>query len=435
MMRFQFRKLLSGLRSSQHGNAVLMTALGLPVLLAATGYGVDTAQWYMWKRELQHSVDQGAIGGAWALAYSSTSDYNTRAKQEYYGNQDLIKGFASAPTVLLTNWDGGSNNSVKVTGTASRRLPFSGMLFNSSAVISASAQAAFAPGASYNACLITLKKDGTTFTVGGNATVIADCGFGALSCDNDAITIDGSSTVQTKSITTCGTADVPTSLQGTVNEGVHGMTDAYKNTYVPTPKAPDDKTQNPKCNGNGKKAIAVLSPGIYNGGYTANCTTQFKPGVYFINGGVLDLSTNAEVTGNNVMFVLQNGATIKLGGQGGAGSLTLSPLGDQAATVNGGAYASHADEISQMLVMQDSSNTSVVDSKINGNSEVNVSGTMYMPKTNLTINGTSGTKSNLCFQISAYTLKISGNSYLQTLCDANSTTSLGSTVAGVRLIG
>ena len=72
MRRFLRRK-LAGLHECKSGNATLMTALGLPALLGATGYGVDTAQWYMWQRELQHSVDQAAIGGAWVLAYDEDS--------------------------------------------------------------------------------------------------------------------------------------------------------------------------------------------------------------------------------------------------------------------------------------------------------------------------------------------------------------------------
>lgn len=425
---------LARLRRSRRGSTMMLTALALPALIAAIGYGVDTAQWYMWKRELQHSVDQAALGGAWAKSYSATADYSTRALQEFNANQSVTAGFAATPNIQLASYSGGSNNSVLVTVTATRHLPFSGSLFNTSATIAVSAQAAFAPGGSYSACLVSLKKEGTAFTVGGNATVIANCGLGALSCSNNAITIDGSASVTTTSIVTCGTASVPAGLQSKVTEGATALEDVYKNWTVPAPTASTpDQTKANHCNGNGNKAIATLDPGIYQGGFTASCNTTFNAGVYFFDGGTVDLSTNANVIGNNVLFILRNGATIKLGGQGSGGSLQLSPMTEQqlAATP----YSADANKLSQMLVMQDSTNTEPVEMHINGNTNVTMSGILYLPKGNVTVNGNASSSSNLCFQISSYTLHISGSAYLQTLCSASQTTSIGSATAKVNLVG
>lgn len=426
-------KRLVGLRRSVRGNAMMITALAMPVLLGATGYGVDTAQWYMWKRELQHSVDQAALGGAWARAYNPTADYETRAKQEFDSNQAVTSAFTATPVVSLTSYSGGSNNSVLVTTTATRRLPFSGMLFDRSATIAVSAQAAFAPGGSYSACLVSLKRDGTAFTVGGSATVIANCGLGALSCSDDAIMIDGSANVTTTSIVTCGTANVPANLQGKVTDGVTSLEDVYADWEIPAPNAnTQNQTKTNYCVGNGQKAIANLNPGIYTGGYTASCNTTFNSGIYFFDGGIVDLTTNANVIGNNVLFVLRNGATIKLGGQGN-GSLQLSPMTE--AQLLATPYAANAARLSKMLVMQDGTNPNPVDMVLNGNVNVTMSGILYLPKGNVTVNGNASSSSNLCFQISSYTLKISGSAYLQTLCDAASSTALGNGAAKVRLVG
>ncbi|MEZ5689383.1 MAG: pilus assembly protein TadG-related protein [Caenibius sp.] len=100
--------LLRRLRKCASGNALVLVGIGLPALIGATGYGVDTAQWYMWKRELQHSVDQAAIAGAWALAYDPTTDtYTTRAQQEYTANLNVVADFAvETPDVALANYQG-----------------------------------------------------------------------------------------------------------------------------------------------------------------------------------------------------------------------------------------------------------------------------------------------------------------------------------------
>ena len=435
-MKRQFAKMparLTDLWRSKNGNAMMLTALAMPALIGATGYGVDTAQWYMWKRELQHSVDQAAMGGAWARSYSATGDYSTRALQEFNANQSVTAAFAATPDVQLANHNGGTNNSVLVSVTATRRLPFSGYLFNTAATIAVSAKAAFAPGGIFSACLVSLKEDGTAFTVGGNATVIANCGLGALSCDADAILIDGSANVTTTSIVTCGTANVPAELQGKVTNGATSLSDVYASWTVPAPTASTpNRTKANHCVGNGTKAIATLSPGVYTGGFTASCNTTFGSGVYFFDGGTVDLSTNASVIGNNVLFILRNGAKIKLGGQGN-GSLQLSPMTEQQLLAT--PYAADAARLSQMLIMQDATTDDPVDIIINGNTNVQMSGILYLPKGNVTVNGNAASASNLCFQISSYTLHISGSAYLKTLCSADQTTSIGTAAPTVNLVG
>ena len=438
-MRRTLRRTLADLCGCESGNAVLMTALGVPALLGATGFGVDTAQWYMWQRELQHSVDQAAIGGAWSLAYDEASaDYQTRAEQEFYANQNVTEGFDSAPNIQLANFEFGVNNSVIVSASATRRLPFTGLLLNRATTISVSAQAAFREGGQFQACLITLNPDGTTFEVGGDAHVIANCGLGALSCSEDAIVIDGSATVETTSIATCGTVSVPPENQAAVTENLPSgaLTDAYDDIPIPQPQADTPSRENRNqdyCVGNGKNAIANLSPASYVGGIIAKCATNFSPGVYFIDGGTLDLSTGAPVVGQNVLFVLRNGAQIKLGGQGGSGSISLSPMRevDLASTP----YATDADRLAGMLfIEQKDEGDEPVDHQINGNSKLNIEGVIYLPNGNVQINGDSGTTSQLCFQISAWTLDIRGSAYLRTLCDVEDSTELGGVASGVRLV-
>jgi Flp pilus assembly protein TadG len=171
------RHLFGKLRSNLSGNATLLVALGMPALIGGAGFAVDTAQWYMWKRELQHSVDQAAYAGALALAHEdSIANYETRATQEYQTNLDKVKDFASTPSISIANYAAGLDNSVIVSATATKSLPFSSFLTGSAATIRATAQASFAPGGNYQACLIALAEDGTSLDIGGNATVSARCG-------------------------------------------------------------------------------------------------------------------------------------------------------------------------------------------------------------------------------------------------------------------
>lgn len=411
---------------------MMLTAIAMPALIGGAGMAVDTAQWYLWKRELQHSVDQAAIGGAWALTNpASENKYRTRALQEFSANLDITQHLASQPEVSLASFGDGDNNSVVVVATASKRLPFSGFLLKSPAVVRARAQASFAEGKNYHACLIATTDTGTGVDIGGNATVNAECGIAALSCDEGAVQIDGSATVKTDSIATCGTADVPEDNQDVVAEGVRGLKDPYAGLIPPTNPTP----QNYSCKSTGgkhKTNVATLNAGTYSGGITVKCSTVFNPGIYVIDGGVLDLSANYNVTGTNVMFVLKNGATIKFGGEGNDNSISLTPM--QAGDFLGSAYQSNADRYAGILVFEDPNNNPQQTHTLTGNSSSLIEGVIYLPDGELKVLGTANVASQ-CLQITAYKIRIAGNADLETLCPTDETNSAGSSVASVRLVG
>ncbi len=422
------RRFFDQLRSNLSGNATILVALGMPALIGGAGYAVDTAQWYMWKRELQHSVDQAAYAGAWALARdSSASSYQTRALQEYNANLSKISTFASAPAIRIAGYAGGSNNSVVVSATASKLLPFSSFLTGRAASIRASAQASFAEGFSYNACVISLAQTGSGTTIGGNATVHAQCGLAALSCSDDAIVIDGSAQVTTDSIVACGTVSVPVANDNVTSEGVHGLSDFYADLVPPT----NNTTRTDACSGKGNNKQASLQPGTY-AGLVVKCTTTLAAGIYVIDGGVLDLTANYNVTGTNVMFVLKNGAIMKFGGSGNGNRVTLTP--PTAANFAGTPYASMASRLAGMLVFEDRNNNAPNPGHIlNGNSNSLIEGLIYLPTGNLRINGTANVAAQ-CLQISAYTINILGNATLETLCPTSASTSVGNATPDVKMV-
>ena len=107
-MRSKIRRKFAELGKCSSGNATLLVALGMPMLIGGAGLGVDVAQWYMWKRELQFAVDQAAVAGAWARAETATeSTYVTRATQEFGANLSITEDFSASPTVQLANFAGG----------------------------------------------------------------------------------------------------------------------------------------------------------------------------------------------------------------------------------------------------------------------------------------------------------------------------------------
>lgn len=424
----RLNKLFQKLRKNTRGNAVLLVAMGTPALIGGAGLAVDTAQWYLWKRELQQAVDQAAYAGAWALTNDDSAGfYEKRAKQEYDANLVVISDFASEPVITLASFAGGSNNSVLVRASATRTLPFSSFLTGNGVTVTASAQATFAEGGHFSACLVSLAKDGEGTIIGGNASVKAQCGIAALSCSEDAITVDGSATVETDIIVACGKVEAPDELKHLVVEDASGLTDIYSDLEPPTNDTP--RTYN--CTGKGPNRQASLLPGTYSS-LVVSCTTVLASGVYVIDGGELDLSANYNVTGTGVMFVLKNGARVKLGGNGNDNSIRLSPM--TANDVINAGYPDMVDRYAGMLIFEDRENDPPSPGHImNGNSNSLIEGLIYMPSGTLTINGTADVSSQ-CLLVSAYRIDIKGGAKLETLCPVNEATEVGSSSGKVRMV-
>ena len=423
------RRKLAQLKADTGGNAILLVAVGIPMLIGAGGAAVDITQWYTWKRELQQATDQGAMAAAWALSNTSMRDkYTTRGRQDYNNNLALTKGFATDVTFRLASYSNGTNNSVIASASATKSLPFSSFLTGRGVTVFANSQASFRAGTNFSACLTSLGETGTTFEIGGNANVQAHCGLAALSCSNDALVIDASATVVTDSIVTCGTASVPAVNQSVVAEVGEGVLSDQYADLVP-PNNPTARTY--ACStGNNKQASP--SPGTYTGGLQVKCKTTFAAGIYVVKGGDLDLTANYTITGTNVMFVLKDGATLKLGGSGNGNTLSLTPM--QAADFTALGYsATMASRYANMLIFEDRNNNPPGDHIINGNSNSLFQGTIYLPDGTARLNGTSSISST-CLQISAFKIKILGNAYLDTRCNSNQTNSAGTSIAKVNLV-
>ena len=429
-------KSLRALKGDKSGNAMLIVALGVPSLVGGAGFAIDTAQWYMWKRELQHSVDQAAYAGAWALAHDKDSTtYEKRAQQEYLANLKVTEDFASKARVVKANYANGTDNSVLVTATASQSLPFSSFIMNRATSVSVSAQASFASGFEYTACLVSTATTGTGTTIGGNATVRAQCGLAALSCDPDvpAIEIDGSANVETGLMAACGGIeannydDDEAERHVAQNIGKGVLEDIYKDLVPPT----DDRARSVNCTGSGRNKQATLGGGTY-GSITIKCTTVFQKGIYVIDGGVLDLTGNYDVNGNGVMFVLRNGAQLKLGGHGNGNKLNLTPPTE--ADLIGLVGAEQAKKLEGILIFEDRENNPAEPGHVfNGNSSSLIEGLIYLPSGELRINGTANVSSQ-CLQITAKRLRINGNATIETLCPTEKTTSVGHSIPKVRLV-
>lgn len=230
------RRTLRRMKTSTSGNAAILVALGLPALMGSSGLAVDVAQWYMWQRELQFAADQAALAGAWARSSTdSQSTYVTRARQEFASNLATTEGNTTTPTVTLGSYQGGSNNAVEVTASASKSLPFSTFITGNAATVSVRAKATFSMSSSYNACILSVNPTENRSAIFGNAiTGGSDCGVGALSTGTQAIVETGDSEVALGDIISAGGIEETFSNNGTIHEFVDGLYNPYAELETPT---------------------------------------------------------------------------------------------------------------------------------------------------------------------------------------------------------
>ena len=197
-MLSMIRRTLDRLKRNTSGNAVLLVALGMPILIGTSGLAVDSAQFYMWKRDLQFAVDSAALAGAWARTTTATqSTYQARALQEYNANVQTTSDFDTGPTTTLVNYGTGTSNGVKVVASATRRLPFSNIITGRSTTVRVEATASSVPAGTtvtttttlnaLTACMIALDPTAQgAFTIGGSASGSVGCGGAALSTHSSA---------------------------------------------------------------------------------------------------------------------------------------------------------------------------------------------------------------------------------------------------------
>jgi len=545
-MLSRIRQNIAALRKDKGGNAALMVAVGLPALIGGSGLAVDVSQWYMWKRELQYAVDQGALAGAWARANSNSAvrdTYQTRARQEYSANLSLVDDFdtAEGPSVNLTYFGPGvgANNAVIVASSATRQLPFSSLLTGDATTVAASATATYQGGVNFTACMLALNPSAyQAFKLGNSVTGSSTCGVGALSDDdNAAMKETGDTDIPLGTIVSMGSVDDTFSNNGTIYEHQSGLSDPYEDITQPDPTgqparsypgscptaqpasttyAADGSTRShytfkyykgpgsnnwtlqPNYNGTGyiaeswsspvsftSKAVTAsatvglqaetppaegtpvkvtgngnnaywrlpftstqdtitniatttipasdgkvyLSPGTYTS-ISVACPTVFSPGIYFISGD-LDFGQNQPVTATGgVMFVmLGNSSAIRVNSNS---TVTLS--GIEAATLSG-TYGYSAEEAAKLSGMLFWDTHSSADFSLNGNSELHLSGAMYMPHREATFNGNSTADGN-CMMIAADKIKIEGNFSITNFCvtTGGSAMSIGGTVGTVKLV-
>lgn len=231
----------------------------------------------------------------------------------------------------------------------------------------------------------------------------------ALSNSDQAIVVDGQPQVDAGYIMSAGGIDDALTGLGDnqLLEYVEGLEDPYDDLTPPDNPTPREY----KCQNNKGSKFASLQPGTYSD-LTIQCDTILAGGIYVIEGGSLDINSQDDLTGNGVMFVLKDGANIKING-GSSVNLTAMTIGELIAA---GVSAEDAEQLAGMLIFEDpNGDEASKDHVINGNASTVLNGIVYLPKSHVKFTGTASVTSQ-CFMLAASTIDIGGSADMTSFC-------------------
>jgi len=426
----------------EDGQALIVVAGALTVLMIGAGLGVDFGYLRYQKRCQQAAADSAAIAGAAEINYGDvTAAAQTDSATNGYtnGNNNVTVTVYNPPN------DGphaGVAGYVEVLVTKIQPTFFAKVAGFNNVTVTARAVAYAGSG---QGCIYALAPTGTGVLMNGSADITSGCGMYVNSSSSSALTVNGSNTLVDKFTDIVGADSVNGSntITPTPTTGIAPTGDplAYLDNSEPSINTPcSGGTTYPAINGtganvtitpggncysvtiNGSNNTVTLSPGNY-GSVSVNGsgnTVTLGAGIYGnvqINGtGTLTFGPGqySSITGNGTpneifnpgQYVISSGNLTLNGTNGMSGAGVTFYLGPNAGgiTVNGSdttnLTAPTSGTFAGILFFQNPSDTSAA--TFNGSNGTTFNGAIYLPKAQVTMNGSNSTSA-------AYTILVANN--------------------------
>ncbi len=406
-MKARISKCLKDLRRDARANVIAISAGGLFAMVGGAGVGVDTVQWYLWKRQLQQAVDSGATAGALTLAQGGSYSNSADRELDRNANEALsvsVESITNPPTTGAYTADG---NAVEVIATTSRTLPFSSLFLETAPVIRSRAVATVVNGGEY--CVVALADNGVGVNVAGSANVQLGCGVAADSAGQYAIDFDGGAYLDAPYLHAVGGIEASSSnIPDGTDLKPYGLPigDPLASQNYQVPSLPSSCTAN-NMEVTPRQTV-TLTPGRYCNGITLKGTVTMSPGVYIIDRGSFNIESQATVVGDGVTIILtgdtpSNVADIRLAG--GADIDLSAPTAAENPTWK------------NILFFQDPMGSDT-ESVLAGDSYLDLEGVVYFPDGDVRFTGSSGQHSE-CLLLVAHRVTFTGDGSLENNCPSD----------------
>jgi len=407
--KFGFSGICERLRrfaEDRSGNILMLFSLSIPVVIGLAALGSEGGSLYLKKAAVQAAADQAAVSAANSFnscTNSPCSVYTIEGKgvaaaMGYVGGQNGVTVTVKSPPVDGPN--AGKASVVEVIVSTTQAPMLSALFHPSNYVIDGRAVAAYGGGPG---CVMALDPTAQkALYAGGNATVsMPNCNLVSDSSASNAIDVTGSPSVTVNGA--CGNGGISANSGLVDNWNATGPGCSLPDPYSLSVPSKCDPAGTITCTSQTNGGGATLQPGIYSGlKINSNQIVSLNPGVYIINGGLLNFNGGSVVTGSGVTFVLTNGASFKWNGT---------------STVNVSAPTSGS--FSGVVVYSNDTTSSVT---INGTSTTYFGGAIVAPGEGVSFSGTgvSGNGHN-CTQIIGDTVTFTGNSTVDSDCSTYGT--------------
>ena len=449
------------------GQILPLFAISLVVLMAMGALLLDGAQALTVRRRLQDAADAASLAAANVIQAGSVRGCSATAGSPPGAPRTEVVTAAKASVATNLPWypqanvavtcpDGWQNYAVKVNLATTSPTFLGGVIGQTNMNVGAAGTAMNGQLASVKYSVVILdpstynrtwtKENGCPAVLfSGGPTVIFD---GSLQIDSACPVSSGGA------LGANGNAATVTFPSGAVTRIVGGYSPSLLN-ISPTPLTGQPYVKDPllglpaidktllTARGASKTIInggppTVLDPGVYSGGIQLKGQSKvlLKPGVYYLDGGGLDLGAQSSLfsvapgvtstsdstwstdcpaaTCGVLIYNTGTSSTLSPISVGGGATIELRPYNP-----NAGPAVANGNEYLNLLIWQSASpvpSSSYVqpDVELNGGGTVNVSGTVYAPSARVYMTGGSGGSGgsdlDVTLQFISWDLQIQGNS-------------------------
>lgn len=333
------------LHRDESGQAIILVALAVPVLVAMIGLAVDAGKLFNDRRTIQTAADAAAIAAALNLTngtYVTAGKAASAANGFTDGANNTTVVINQTPQWALSNYYNYSGY-VEATVTKAESTIFMAVFGFPSVNVTARAVATNqAPG---NGCVFTLGTTGTDLFVQGSPSIQATtCDFNINSSTSDAVVERGSGgTINTAAVGVVGNvgttgfadfnpkpvsgvapySDPLGSMQYPYTCGAGGCTctgDICSTDPLSLSTRPAAYTtcSDPHLPSGNSHITVNLTPGCYDlqGGETIGSqgTVNLSSGVYFFTDGAMQIQAGGTLNGTDMTMIMTGTATINMTG-------------------------------------------------------------------------------------------------------------------------
>jgi hypothetical protein len=397
------------------GNFAILTAVAIVPLLGAGSVAIDFVNASFEADKLQEALDSATLAAVrfYGEGYSE-AEATQLANEMFFGNyqeagavsqgKDAISPAAEPPSLHIAYSLAGQ----QVMATADYAVNYHPVfLTRLSFPISRRSSTAYQAG--NEACILALNPTADrAFEVTGSSKVdTSKCAITANSRSNEAIYVGGSGSLKAECLYTPGKVSAsPSKIDLECDKPYEGTAAALDPFRLKTMPKTGALAKN--------KGPGELEPGTYKG-LQIKGAVKLQPGDYIIDGGKLSFGSQSVITGEGVTFFLLNGAEIDIHG-GSTVNVTAPTSGPWAGFV----------------IVADRDNTA--SAVINGNSNSNISGIIYMPAAEEVEYSGNGTTSGDCVRIIAQKITMTGNSTFKLDCKSELANNEINNLGAVRLV-